>query len=101
MAIKARPKNSSKILQKRRMALACGRAFTFFATEHGDLYGCGLNDKQQLPHTVYKSAALPSRVAREHFGGEEVAMVAASEFLGAVVTKEGSLFCWGRKCTWH
>ena len=83
------------------MALACGRGFTLFATEHGDLYGCGLNDKQQLPHTSFRSVALPSRVARVHFGGEDVAMVAASEFLGAAVTKEGSLFCWGRRWTWY
>jgi len=40
-------------------------------------------------------------VARDHFGEEDVAMVAASDFLGAAVTKEGSLFCWGRKWILH
>ena len=80
------------------MAVACGWFFTVVATENGDMYAFGMNGKDQLALGPEHNIDFPAPHLHDHrvrFGGEEVAMVAASGQKGAVVTKQGSLWTWG------
>ena len=80
------------------MSVSCGVFCTFAVTEHGDLYVFGSNTNGILGTgtLVRDHQPIPYRISHDTvFAGEEVGMVASSNFSNAVVTKEGSLFTWG------
>jgi len=89
-------KHTRTSTQTLAMAVACGNSFTLVATENGDMYSFGVNSHGQLGDGSPDDKYEPHLVSREDsFAAEEIVMLAASGFLSAAVTKQGSLFTWG------
>ncbi|KAK3576942.1 hypothetical protein CHS0354_017617 [Potamilus streckersoni] len=80
------PENITKVV--------CGQDHSFFLTETGEVYSCGLGADGQTGLGHYKATGIPSHVVGD-IRGEKIIDIASAADCVLAISEKGDLFGWG------
>jgi len=81
--------------QDRCIDIAVTRDCSYFLTEKGFLWSCGLNNYYQLGHPGLTKLLVPTKVPFRQFKERKITQIACGRFHSAVLLEDGQLYTFG------